>query len=654
MKGTRSAFTLPRELLFLVPTLVAWAYLHALHPFLGQDILRYALFSLGFAVLPAYALGRFLLPRSVGGFMECTCLGFPVSQGLLFLLAWGGSHFGFSWYAALALPVLGLAGLLPLGRRQQAEEDRGGTEPFVVAAGFLASGLAIWLCCLFDPLVTPLPTATAPQGFYYDDSLMVMGTFSAMKAMVSGLPFVDGRFGDIPTSYHILLFVNNGMASLVTGAHPLYVQLFLYPVLQWSMLAGGVAAACRRLAGFGRTETTLLIVLLFFGAGQDFSAFSMLQMFLYHHTYFPSLPAVMLLAIVLFAKLSGRMERLPTVYVTMLFLTASAAKSVVLLLLPLALLPVLACRALGRKLEWDDLRFAGGLLVSAVVLRLIEYQSSSQLVLKKLNLLNSVKELAITGWELLPFWLLLCLMAWSDRLSAHRVGRHRQFLLLAGSMFVLSVVLTRSIEFVGGSQYFFWYTRIFTLVGVVGCLGWALERRMRVVQAATLAVALWSAWSFCGHVRALHAKPSPAPTVQTTLDIHEWTGLLWARDNLALTARFVCNRDAFVEIRGNRTAPGRYYDFLAVSGLYGYAWPYEWLPPDTAREVNARLAVARAVWAAQTDEEREAALRRLPVEYLFVSKREAAYNFSAVPGLRKIYASPSFDIYDLRGLGPRR
>lgn len=645
--------TLLLELSFLLPVVTAWAYLWALHPFLGQDILRYALFSLGFAVLPAHALGRFLLPRTVGGFMERACLGFPVSQGLLFLLAWGGSRVGLSWHAALALPVLGLAGLLPLGRWARGEEEGGGTEPFVAAAGFLASGLAVGLCCLFDPLVTPLPTADAPHGFYYDDSLMVMGTFSAMKAMVSGLPFMDGRFGDIPATYHILLFANNGVASLATGAHPLFVQFFLYPVLQWGLLAGGVAAACRRLAGFGRRETVLLLCLLFFGAGQDFSAFSMLQMFFYHHTYFPSLPAAMLLAVVLFAKLSGRMERLPAVYTAMLFLTASAAKGVVLLLLPLALLPVLACRALWRRLEWDDLRFAAGLLVSAVVLRLIEYQSSSQLVLKKFNLLNSVRELAVTGWELLPFWLLLGLMAWSDRLSAHKVGRHRQFLLLAGGMFVLSVGLTRSIEFVGGSQYFFWYTRIFTLVGVAGCLGWALRRRMRAVQAATLAVALFSVWTFFGHVRDMHASPRPAPTVQTTMDIHEWTGLLWAKDNLPSTARFVCNRDAFVEIRGNRTAPARYYDFLAVSGLYGYAWPYEWLPPDTARLVNERLARASGVWSAHTDGEREAALRQLPVEYLFVSKREADYDFSAVPGLRKIYASPSFDIYDLRGLGPR-
>lgn len=633
------------ELLFLAPAVAAYAFLAMLYPVLTQDILRYGLFCVGFVVLPSYALSRLLLRSSVG-FMERVCLGFPVSQGLLFLLAWGGSRMGLSWWGALALPSLGLYALWDLLGRRGGNKR---TEPFVILLGTLTATVGLALCCLYF-LRIPLPAEGVPAGFYYDDSLMGMGIFSALKAMLSGQPYMDGRYGDIPATYHLLLFTNNAVAHLVTGIHPYLLHLYIYPIMFWSTLAGGIAAGCRRLAGFGKPETLLAVCLLFFSSGLDFTAIPWLQMFMYFHTYFASLPAAALFGLLLFGVLSGRLERLPILYATMLFLTASAAKSVIMLLVPLGLVPVLLYRAATRKLCLDDLRFAAGLLASALLLRAIVYRSTSQLLIKKFNLLNSVMDLVVTGAELLPFALLLLLLARQDRLAGYKVGLHKQYLILVGGMFALSVALTRSIEFVGGGQYFFWFTRLYLLIGVAGCLGWAFQKRMRVVLTAALGVAAAAVLFFGLRMVEINKPPLTAPSLETTMDKGEWNGLMWAYANLDRSKRFICNRADFIEVRSGNPTHARYYDFLAVSGMYGYAWPFEWLPTDTARIISERLAKTQAFWEAETPLQQEQALREIPADYLFVSKRAKQLDYTVLSGILQVYTNPSLDIYDLRGI----
>jgi len=635
------------ELLFLLPALAACGVLARLHPEAAQAAPAYLLYAAGFLILPSYALGRLLLRQS-RGFMERTCLGFPVCQGLLFTLAWGGSRLGLSWWCALALPALGLFAVWDLLGRS-GEDKR--SEPFVILSGTLAAAVALALCCISFAR-TPLPLPGAPAALYYDDSLMAMGIMSAQKAMLSGLPYLDARFGDIPATYHILHFVNNAVAQLLTGAHPIFLQLFLSPILTWSMLAGGLAAGCRRLAGFGRAETVLAALLVFFSSGREFTAIPWMQSLVYFHTYFASLPAAVLLFLTLFGSLSGRLARLPALYTTLLFLAASAAKSVLLLLTPLSLLPVLAYRAWTRRLGRDDLFFSAGLLATALLLRTIEYHSAGQLLFKKFNLINSVLDFAVTGAELAPYALLLLLLAGRDRLCAYKVGQARQYLLFAGTMFLLSVALTRAIEFVGGSQYFFWYARLAVLLGVSGCLGWAFRKRIRPVLLAaagvTAAALLLFAWNF-DHVSG-DRLGSPA---EARLDRGEWDGLLWAFAHLDHDKRFLCNRTQYVETVNGHPRPARTYDYLAASGLYGYAWQFEWLPADQAAEIQARLKRAEAFWNAPGPTERRAALRALPVDYLFVNKWEGAPDCSGLDGVRLTYSNPSLAIYDLRGLrGP--
>lgn len=636
-----------RELLFLVPGLAAAGLLAHAHPELQPGLWRLGLFLLGFLLLPAYALGRLLL-RTGAGFMERACLGYPAAQALLFLAAWGGSRLGLSWWAALALPALGLYAVWDLMPRRGRSGAENRSDAFAAVAGPAASTVALAIFCLGVLKLSPLPAPGAPAGFYCDDGLMTMGSFSALKAMLSGQNFMDGRFGDLPATYHILLFVQNAMAHLFSGVHMLYLQVFFMPALNLAMLGGSIAVGARRLAGFGRWQTALVLVLLLFTAGVDFIANGWLQIFFYHHTFTASFLAALMLGFTLFGVLHEKGGRLPVTYTVLTFLAASAAKSVVLLQVPLALLPVLAYRLYKRKIGRDDLLFSAGILATGLLLRAIEYRSTGQLIFKKFNLFNTAMDIIVPGAELLPYAALLLVLANQDRLSAFKVGLHRQYLIFCAALFALAVALTRSIEFVGGGQYFYWYARYFLLIGVAGGLHWAFARRLRPVLAATALVALVGVGGFVLAAGSFYreAKPYTAPDV--TMDRGEWDGLMWANKNLPGTARFACNRFEFIETRKGHDIHRPYYDYLAVSGMYGYAWIFEWLDEATAREVKGRLEKLRAVWSAKDAQAQGEALRALPVEYLFVSKRQVPYDFTGVEGIHRVYSNPTFDIYDIR------
>lgn len=643
-------FAIARELLFLVPGLAAAGFLVFAQPELQAGLWKLGLFVLGFLLLPAYALGRLLL-RTGSGFMERTCLGYPAAQALLFLTAWGGSRLGLSWWATLALPALGLYAVWDIMRRRDGGD---GSDSFAALVGPLAAALALALFCLGSFKRNLLPTEALPTGFYCDDGLMTMGSFTALKCILSGQHLVDGRFGDIPATYHILLFVQNAVAHLFSGVHMFFLQLYFMPVLNLTMLGACIAVGARRLAGFGRWQTALVLVLLLFTSGLDFIANGWLQVFFYYHTFTASLIAALMLGFTLFGVLHEKGGRLPVTYTVLVFLAASATKSVVLLQIPLALLPVLAYRLYKRKAGRDDLLFSVGILATGVLLRAIEYRATGQLIFKKFNLFNTTMDTIVPGLELLPYAALVMVLANQDRLSAFKAGLHRQYFLFCGALFALAVALTRSIEFVGGGQYFYWYARYFLLIGVAGALDWAFTKRLRPVLAATALVALAGVGGFVLAAGGFYRGVGPYTAPDVTLDRGEWEGLMWANKNLEGTARFACNRFEFIETRKGHDIHRPYYDYLAVSGMYGYAWIFEWLDEATAKEIRERLEKTRAVWSAREPQAQAKALSQLPVEYLFVSKRQTPYDFSGVEGIRGVYSNPSFDIYDIRGVAGAR
>ena len=647
MKLLRNIAGALSELSGLLPVLAAYAVLVRLHPQLGLDPVRYLAYAVGFILLPSYACARLLLKMDLG-VAERICLGFPVSQALLFLLAWGGSRLGISWWGALALPGLGLFALWDMVVvRGQARRS----EPFfhIAVTDITAISLAL---CLRSFIQAALPGEGAHVVIQGDDAFVVMSTFSAIKGLLTGLPYMEGRFGDLPFAYHILMMVNNGVAHLVTGIHPLKLQLHIYPVLSWCLLAGAVVAGARRFAGFDRTQTVLAACLLFYSSGVIFEATPWVQMFGTFHTYFPSLPGAIILGMLLFGVLTGRLASFPGAYFCPLFFAVCAAKGVPLVLVPLSLLPVLAYRLVKRQLGLQDLKFTAGVLVSGLVLRLIEYTSFGQLAFKKFNLLNSSLELFANALEIAPFVLVIGLVATHNRLTRHELLKSRQYILFVASLFIACISLTRAIDFIGGEQYFFWYFRIFLMIFVASYFGYALLLRNTTVRVAIAAVVLGavSVFLFYQH-QTIDAEKDRE---YISLNENEASGLLWAYNSLDHGARMLTNSSTYVFSHNGVLGSYGPMDYLAVSGLYGYAWTYPWLPDRDRTVVDARLAKANAFWKAKTPEERQRLLAELPVDYLFVRKREdKGLDYTGLAGVRRIYTNEDLDIYALRGAAPQ-
>ena len=647
MKSFRNVVGALSELAGLVPVLVAYAALVYFHPQIGLAPLRYLAFAVAFIILPSYACSK-LLPQRDLGVAERVCLGFPISQALLFLLAWGGSRLGLSWWGALGLPALGLYALWEIVRtRSQAQRS----EPFFLIAVTAITTISLALCFRYF-LITTQPGEGVPVFIFGDDAYMIMGTFSAIKAMLSGLPFMEGSFGDIPFAYHTMMQANNGVAHLVTGIHPFQLQLYLYPVFHWALLVGAVVAGGRRFAGFDRKQTLIGACLLLYASGVSFEASPWIQTFSFFHTYFYSLPGSILLGMLLFGVLSERLPQFPGVYTALLFFSVSSAKGVLLVLLPLSLLPVLAYRLYHRKLGRDDLKFSVGVLLSALVLRLIEYTSSGQVQLKKLNVLNTSIEVFSNAMEFVPFVLLVIIIAMQNRLVMHKVMKSKQYIILIAAMFVISIALTRVIDFVGGRQYFFWYFRTFLFIITASCIGYAFDLRKKALSAGVVFVLLCTVSIFLySSSKLIHSN-----SAETTFSLsqNESDGLFWAYNNLDHSARIISNGAYGLKVQHGIWAPFGPLDYLVLSGLYGYAWLNDWMPPDTRKVVDARLVAVKDFWMASSTEERQSRLAAIPVEYLFVRKREdRGLDYTGLAGVRRIYSNEDLDIYALRNTAPQ-
>lgn len=618
-----------------------------LHPQLGLSPILYMAYALAFIILPSYACSR-LLPQKDLGLAEGVCLGFPISQALLFLLAWGGSRLGLSWWGALGLPALGIYGLWELFKTRK---NGLRSEPFFLISVTAITTISLTLCFRYF-IQTKLPGEGLHYTMYGDDAMMSMWTFSAIKGLRSGLPFMEGSIGDLPFTYHIQMFANNGIANILTGIHPAFIQLYIYPVLFWYMLAGGIVASARRLAGFNRKQTILAVIFILYTSGLSFETLSTTQMYAYFHTYFFSLPPFIIMGMLLFGVFSKHMAKLPGVYFAFLFFGACSAKAVPLILIPLSLLPVFFYRLLNNEANADDFKCSAGILLSALTLRIIEYTSSGHMVFKKFNLLNSTLFLGTSILEVAPYIIIIIIIT-NDRLAKHKTISNNQFNIFAFSMFLLSITLTRTIEFVGGYHYFYWYSRIIFLICIAYIFSFAITKFRVALATATITLVICAMLAFIyseyRSMRAVHAMEGMA-----SLSPQEWDGLMWAYNTL--------DHNAFILSNGARGNPNgkmgstsaTSFDDLAVSGLYGYAWPSDWRPLEVRDMADKRLAVVEAFWKASSTVERQRLLANLPVDYLFVHKNnDRALDYTGLTGVRKIYCNDEFDIYALRGASPQ-
>ena len=89
------------------------------------------------------------------------------------------------------------------------------------------------------------------------------------------------------------------------------------------------------------------------------------------------------------------------------------------------------------------------------------------------------------------------------------------------------------------------------------------------------------------------------------------------------------------------------YDYLALSGLQGHAWPTAWLPQQSLRRAQERLARQQAFLDATTPEARAQALARLDdADYYFHCIRLAPADFRPPECLRDVRRTASLIIYE--------
>lgn len=407
-----------RESTCLAPVPAAYVLMYFIHPVLGVAPFLYFAYACVFLLLPSIYLGKLTLISDLG-LSERAFLGFPITVATLFLAAWGGSRIGLGWHGALILPALALMSLVDIWRRRS---PLNASDAVVIkwTAIFLTISLII---CFRYFIQTAIPGEGTSVPLFGDDAFMTVMTFSVIKAMQVGTPMMEGMLGDIPFSYHILMHVNNAVAHLITGIHPLYLQVYLYPVFHWFMLAGGVLAGARRFACFTEKQSILAGCLLLYTSGFVFESHSWAQMYGYFHTYFFGLPSTIILGMLIIGYLSDKLTDLPVIYATLLFLAVSSAKGVPLLLIPLSLLPIFTYRLFKRTLTKRDIFFALGCCIVAVLLKIIEYGGTGQIILRKFNLFNSIIPTTLTFLDVSPFFLVLLMIYGFNKVYSFRIAR---------------------------------------------------------------------------------------------------------------------------------------------------------------------------------------------------------------------------------------
>jgi hypothetical protein len=230
--------------------------------------------------------------------------------------------------------------------------------------------------------------------------------------------------------------------------------------------------------------------------------------------------------------------------------------------------------------------------------------------------------------------------------------KNKQYIIFTATMFIVSITSTRLIDFVGGRQYFFWYLRMFLFILVAGCYGYAFELKKKALSVAVLAVLVGTMSLFVYSQNEL-IRPIDTDT-SFSMSQKETDGLLWAYNNIDHSARMITNGAYALRLQHGIWVPFGPQDYLALSGLYGYAWLSEWMPPDVAPVVSARNAEESRFWQASTTEERERRLAALPVDYMFVRKREdPSLDYTGLAGVRRIYSNEDLDIYALRNAAPQ-
>ncbi len=633
--------------LFLLPPLAAYAILGSVYPALVSQLASFAVFFAAFQLLPALALGQALL-RGDYAVSEKAFLGYPPAQAVLFLLVYASGQFQLSWLP-LALPALSVIILLLWARSRPSCVALPNSTLWLI---MITASLALAVC-FTKFLAVAMPTPTTPTEFYHDDIATAAYVWSGVRVLETGLPFSLPFASGFPLSYHLLSIYNYSYAFKLIGALPLEQVLYYWPPLHWGMLAGGVVVACRRFAMFSVQETAVAILLLFFCAGYGFFASPGLQLFMYFHTYFYGLPALILLLALLYCYLGGRRDHIDVAYASLLFLVVAGTKANLLLFIPLSLLPVLLYRIATRKVRRADFALVAAMLAVVPVLLACLYQYPGSTMVSFGNIkygklfmgaLGCLTDMMIVVG---PFLLVAVLAADANPVIRHKLAQDRQYHIFFFAFVLSSSVFLKLVNYVGGDFYFYWQAGVIAALGFVGVATHALKWR---TKHCTVLVVLLLALGLGTFVRKQYFSPGgnwqPQNASAKNIDAAEVEGLRWASEHLDRKKTFFTNKYFFLGSYLGQYLPVDMPDYLGLAGLQGYAFPIDALG-YIKKETDRRVALMQRFWEANAPEEQDAALSQLGADYYFHCERLAPGNYSGLRNLREVYRNPSLTIYEL-------
>lgn len=638
-----------KGILLCLPPVLAYCAIGLLQPRMVPHILTLLPFLLAFLVLPAHALGGLLLPKGLSS-SERAILGYPAAQAALFLLAFAGGRLGALWLP-WALPALGLVALFVPGlRKKSAPLD---TRTLWALMALTSAALA---CCVFALTEKPFPTPGFPADFYHDDVGSAAYMWAAVRALETGLPIAHPWVAGFPVSYHLIYHYSYAYAFLTTGVPLLEQVAFLWTPLHWAMLAGSVVIGGQRLAGLSLGASALAAVLMFFTAGLDFYATPAVQLFRFFQSFYYGHPALVVVLAGLYGHLTGR-RPLPLLLISLAFLVVGGTKVNLLFLLPVCLLPVLLYRLATRRARRED--FLLGLLWSAaaVVLKLTMFQDSERVIVKSLKLgslfMGALANLGSMAMTVGPFVLLAVCAAESDPILRAKLHRDRQYHIFVLAFALVSAVLLKAINFIGGDFYFYWQLRVLTFVGFAGLGAHLLRWRTRLfAPALAVLLALGCGLFVNSHFFAVAGSWQPVDPQAKNIDIHELEGLRWASANLDRSRSMFSNKEQYLGNYMGTNIRIDALDYLGLSGLQGWSWPGEWLGPSLKAAAAPRDALKERFLTAQSPGDREAALAQIGADYYFHCERQVKSDFAGLSGLREVYRNPSLTIFELTRARP--
>jgi hypothetical protein len=226
-----------------------------------------------------------------------------------------------------------------------------------------------------------------------------------------------------------------------------------------------------------------------------------------------------------------------------------------------------------------------------------------------------------------------------------KLNKARQFHLFAACAIVLSTVLLKVFNFIGGDFYFYWHSRLIILLAFVPVAAHVLTwRTPKFVLPIILVLSLGLAASVRWFVPVGIGMGMPQDYANKVLDGEERAGLLWASENIPHSRVAFTNKDSYLGYYLGGYIRQDILDYLGLSGLQGYAWPTTDLEGEMRRTAAERVANQDRFLRSTTPEAAAQALASIDADYYLHCIRLGPVQVPAC--LREVHRTASLVIYE--------